>query len=82
MASVTGPLQPCSFKPLRHASTPFVRIDCSSLIALISVSFFSRYKRQLWKANTGAKMTPSAVITDAIVIIVCAKSISPPNLTT
>nr|DAH15217.1 MAG TPA: hypothetical protein [Caudoviricetes sp.] len=38
IASVTGPLHPCSLSPLRQASTPYVSNVCSSLRALISAS--------------------------------------------
>lgn len=39
MASVTGPLHPCSFKPFRQARTPYTSNAISSLVFAISSSW-------------------------------------------
>nr|DAV60320.1 MAG TPA: hypothetical protein [Caudoviricetes sp.] len=70
IASVTGPLHPCSFNPFKQASTPYVSRHCSDFICSISLSCLSCFKNHLWAAKTAEKMAANAVIALATVIIV------------
>lgn len=66
--TITGPLQPCSCRPIRQARMPWVRTVCSSLMALMSLSCFSCFKNHLCTAKTAPKTTPRAVIVAARVV--------------